>query len=137
MIAKRMFYVSASMLLLAATYQIGTRNAGAAGALPQATEVATLSGVLHDGEIIPLPTYADGTAAREAECHWFAGLQTFLVQYSGQVTCATTGRVVHVSSQGGQNGPVLASFMIIATRGASSPTAARSRTFGALKAEYR
>jgi hypothetical protein len=60
------------LLMLAATYYLGTRNAGAASAVVIPTEVATLSGVIMDGGTIPLPVYADGTTALESECKWIA-----------------------------------------------------------------
>lgn len=134
--ARKFFYVCAGMLLLVLSYHFGAASTAAAG-FPEPSEVATLSGELPDGGTIPLPVYADGSTASEAECRWIVSPRTFLVQYSGYVYCYSTGRVVHVVSQGGQNDPAtVANYMIIASRLTSLPTGAQRETWSQAKARY-
>ena len=146
--AKRFFYVCAGLLMLAASYDLGTRNASAAGSMVIPTEVATLSGVLNDGETIPLPVYADGTTALESECKWTVALHHI---GSGpppggsgwwrEETCSADGRLVHCFAYAYNSewftlaGDV--NYLIIATRGTGGPTAVQSQSFGSLKAKYR
>jgi len=68
--ARKFFLIAAGMFLLALSYHFGAGRATAGAGLALPTEVAALSGVLQDGETIPLPIYADGTVASEAECNW-------------------------------------------------------------------
>ena len=146
--AKKFFYVCAGLLMLASAYHLGTRNAGAASAVVIPTEVATLSGVIMDGGTIPLPIYADGTTALESECKWIVSPG----RDDGDILFCFTGTGLSVG-QGGTEpryvncflpaGPAPyhigreANYLIIATRGASTPTSASSQSFGALKAKYR
>lgn len=142
------FYFCGGLLMLAATYHLGTRTAGAASSMVIPTEVATLSGVLNDGETIPLPVYADGTTALESECKWIVGLHHI---GSGpppggsgwwrEETCSADGRLVrcHAYAYNSEWFTLAGSvnYLIVATRGASAPTGAAQQSFGALKAKYR
>lgn len=90
---------------------------------PQPTEIAVLSGVLNNGETIPLPVFANGDTASESQSKWIVSPRTFFVQYGGHVWCYTTGRVVHVVSEGGFNDPATeANYLITAQRQVPPPT---------------
>ncbi len=150
---KRVFYGCASLLMLAATYHLGSTNARAASGMTVPTEVATLSGTLTDGQTIPLPVYADGTTALESECKckWTVSLHYVHQVTSGAFSteaCRTEGRMVRCYGivnedtaypwpASGQRFLGDANYLIIATRGVSAPTGARSTSIGALKAKYR
>lgn len=85
--------VFAIVLLLAIPYLV---HSGAP--VPTPTEVAVLSGVLSNGGTIPLPSYADGTAALQNECTWMVGLNTMesTPESISDVYCsADMNRVVH------------------------------------------
>lgn len=61
---RRFFLLSASLLCLALTLTLGFHlGQGTLSASPIPTEVAVLSGVINNGQEIPLPVYRDGTAA--------------------------------------------------------------------------
>ena len=146
--AKKFFYVCAGLLMLAATYHLGSRNAGAVSAVVIPTEVATLSGVIMDGAMIPLPIYADGTTALESDCKWIVSP----ARDDGSTLFCFTGIGLPVASGGSEPryvncflaaGPAPyhigreANYLIIAARGAAAPTSTSSQSFGALKAKYR
>lgn len=148
MFLKKLFLASASILMLALAYQLGVRSAGASSGMSVPTEVATLSGVLHDGQTIPLPVFADGTTALESECSWSVSLNHmgFGPPPGGggwwrEETCRTEGRLIRCYAysydsgwytQGGD-----ANFLIIATRGAPLPTNARAQSWGSVKVQQR
>lgn len=145
--AKRFFYVCAGLLMLATTYHLGMRNAGAASGMASPTEVATLSGVLAHGQTIPLPVYADGTTALESECKWTVSMRHISNQDWEQgstaplftLDCNSDTRnvrcIAYLSNNASVTGQV--NYLIIATRGASAPTSSKALSFGRLKAEYR
>jgi len=151
MFLKRLFYASASILMLAFSWQIGQRAVAATGP-GGPTEVVTLSGTATDGEVIPLPNYADGTTAAEADCSWTVSVSEFYNREStgggSTLECYTgtgplqggRGRYVNCYSFGsgpGQYHTFKVNYLIIATRGSSAPTPARAQSFGSLKAKYR
>jgi hypothetical protein len=155
MAARKFFYVCAGLFLLALSYNLGARTAGATAPIAQSSEVAVLSGVLHNGATIPLPIYADGTTALESECAWtvspayYTGSSNFcytanaMYGYPGPYVevdntafyAAHPGRVVNAGG-GGAPWPLDANYVIIATRGASLPTATHQQGWGQLKARY-
>jgi hypothetical protein len=133
MFAKRLFHVSAAVLLLALAYHLGVRTTSAA---PPSQEVAVLAGEVPDGGTIPLPHYQDGSEALESECRWLVSLKVrsnntnFLPNFE---RCDTDGRTVHVywcqnNCSGGRDctlpgegcgtpaHPCTANYIIIATR---------------------
>ena len=139
MFLKRLFYASASILLLAFSWQIGQRAVAATGPSGP-TEVVTLSGVLSDGQTIPLPVYADGTTALESDCKWTVSPAWIDLTAANNFWCSTTGRVVSVGTDGSPRTYLhqqQANYLIIATPGSSGPTPARAQSFGSLKAKYR
>jgi len=87
--ARKFFCVCAGMLMLALVYHLRATTAGAlASGLPGATEVSVLTGFVRNGDIIPLPTYADGTTALESECHWSLSPLYIPVAYNWCYTAA-------------------------------------------------
>lgn len=157
--ACKFFYICAGMFLLALAYHLGANTAGAAGTgLISPTEVAVRRGVLNPGELIPLPVYADGTTALEADCQWITSLAC---DFGGDAWCytadtnfgpfATVGRTPQkslleahmgriVNSGQNQQGLVeqaTVSYLVIAVRGASQPTSALRQSWGQVKARYR
>lgn len=139
--AKKLFYMCAGLTLLCVALQARIPQASGAASAALPGEVAVLTGTVADGETLPLPVYADGTSALEAECKWIVSINVAWGLGSGErVVCYTEGRRVHVGGTGStppfglQN---VANFMVIATRGAGSPTSARSTSWGALKASTR
>ncbi len=132
--ARAFFFVCAGIFLLAITYHLGARSAGAQAGAATASEVAVVSGTAHDMDVLPLPTYSDGTVASESECRWIVSLYsvTYYAHW-GQSLCYTTGLTVHIQSSNGDN---TVSYLIIATRGAAPPTPAQSVSIGRLKAKY-
>ncbi len=134
--ARAFLNVCAGLLFLAIAYHLGVSAARGAVQAPSPTEVAALTGVLNDGETIPLPIYSDGTVASESECRWTVSLNFCAIGSPQFIGCGTTGRVVSVS--GGSLGtPNRVNFMIIAVRGAASPTATRPTSLGQVKNLYR
>jgi hypothetical protein len=158
--ARKFFLVAAGMFLLALSYHFGVSTAGASGAAATAglaapTEVAMLTGVLTNGGVIPLPTYADGTTALESECQWIVSLPFFTNAADSWCFTESTlhgmrdvgstrydnptfysmhpGRVINV---GGSQEAYNASYLIIATRGASLPTSTLHQSWGQVKALY-
>ena len=155
--ARKFFYICAGMFLLALSYDFGTTNARATTSVVAPSEVAVLQGVVANGGMIPLPTYADGTTALEPECHWTVSAA---LSNGGDQWCFATdalfnpnvgplpdagylnahpGRLVNVGQGSGLTGPcciALANYMIIATRGASQPTTALHQSWGQVKARY-
>jgi hypothetical protein len=109
------------------------------------TEVAVASGVVADGQEIPLPVYADGTQALEEECRWIVSVNKLECIYAGgefqKIECYTgtpTPRSVTVRLTIHTNYVFAgtANFMIIATR-TESPVAASRRSWGAVKDIFR
>jgi hypothetical protein len=157
--ARKVFFMCAGMLMLALSYHFGATTAGASGAAASVgfaspTEVAVLSGLLQNGETIPLPTYADGTVASEAECNWtvseavggaqssqawcYAADATYGIYLPIEFLNAHRGRVVNIPPVGASNAPATsANYLIIATRVASGPTSAQHESWGQVKARYR
>jgi hypothetical protein len=139
--AKRFFFACTGVCLLTMSYGLGAHYA-AASSVPQA-EVAVFSGVLNDGDVIPLPTYADGVPAIEIECHWTVSTaethSTYPSDGLGAIECRTVGRqVVCNSFDRGSLAYVSgkANYMIIAVRSAT-PVRVRQESWGNLKARYR
>lgn len=122
MFTKRFFYACAGLLCLALAYQLGVGDATAKP--PLNLDVATLTGVLNDGETIPLPAFADGTTALESECRWTVSMnRSEHVNLPEGETCYTEGRVVRAASCASFQGetcvsprPQRANYMIIAVR---------------------
>jgi hypothetical protein len=154
---KRLALFSASLMMLAVAASLAVRltpTLNAATQMAAPTEVATLSGVLADGQTIPLPVYADGTTALESECSWTVSLghigsgppdggQGFWREEE----CSTNGRIVRCRAFS-YSPPSIpnanwvyilgdVNYLIIATRSAQGATPARATTFGGLKAKYR
>jgi len=123
MIAKRFFFVGAGLLCLALAYHFGAGNA-AAKAPGSLSDVAVLTGVLNDGETIPLPSFSDGTTALESDCRWTVSINTAdFINLPSREICFTDGRVVHASTcdfvvNGACTSPraAKANYMIIAVR---------------------
>src|SRR5262249_53517588 len=122
MFAKRFLFVSLGLLCLVLAYSIGATRATAK---PPGTlsDVAVLTGVLNDGEMIPLPVYSDGAPAVESDCRWTVSMNRGdLPNLPMQMSCYTDGRVVRASTCDTQNGvctsthPGKANYMIIAIR---------------------
>jgi hypothetical protein len=153
--ARKFFYVCAGMFLLALSYHLGARNAAAVVIATEPSEVAVLSGVLYNGQTIPLPVFADGTTATESECWWtvscprWSGSDNFcytadaVYGYPGDVGPdnggfyrAHPGRIVNAGG-GVQPWSLNANYLIIATRGASQPTPALQESWAQVKARYR
>lgn len=136
MFLKRVYYASASVLVLALAYHLGAQTASAHDQ-STAPEVVVLSGVVDDGGTIPLPTFTDGTVADESECQWIVSPHwVWGLAGSAYFTCFThDGRQVEVHANGG-GGPSQANFMIIGIR-TSTPTPVQGQTWGATKAKYR
>lgn len=122
MFAERFFFVCAGFLCLALAYHLGANNATAKvpGSLD---DVAILTGVRNDGEMIPLPTYDNGMTASESECRWTVSMNR--TEHRGlpeSVTCHPDGRVVRASSRQLENGtclsprPEKANYIILAVR---------------------
>jgi hypothetical protein len=150
--ARKVFYVCAGMLMLALSYHLGAGRATAGAGLALPTEVVTLSGVLQNGETIPLPMYADGTVASEAECDWivsdalgsptsvrswcYAADAVYNTYFPITFLTAHRGRVVNIAPTGQSNSiETYANYLIIATR-STGPTPAHQETWGRLKARY-
>ncbi len=150
--ARKFFFVCAGMLMLSFSYHLGADRATAGAGLSMPTEVVALSGVLSNGETIPLPIYADGTVASEAECDWIVSdaLGTFNVSrpwcYAADAAYNTTvpieflaahrGRVVNIPPSGQSNSiETYANYLIIATR-AGGPTSTRQESWGQVKQRY-
>src|SRR5437867_9035240 len=99
--ARAFFYVCAGLLLLAASYHLGARVAGAQGG-SGVQEVAVLSGQVANGGVIPLPHYPDGTEALESDCVWTVSPRTLQTNdavsnsWAGFERCSTVGRTVRV-----------------------------------------
>jgi hypothetical protein len=115
-------------------------------------EVAVAQGIITVGQDVPLPTYADGTPARESDVFWTAQvwLATFpdapcIVRYlQGDHAVATFSgrRLVSASAQINTGGPApspLTDFQVlvnvVAVRASATP--AKRTTFGGLKRRYR
>jgi len=122
MFFKRFFYACGALLCLALAYHLGASNAAAKppGSL---ADVAVLTGVLDDGDTIPLPVYSDGTPALESDCRWIVSInRTDLPNLPMRDNCYTDGRVVRASTCDVVNGDcttthsAMANYMIIAVR---------------------
>jgi hypothetical protein len=122
MFLKRLCLVCASLFFLALAYHFGATNAVAKppGGL---ADVAVLTGVLDDGDTIPLPVYPDGTPALESDCHWMVSInRADLPNLPMRDNCYTDGRVVRASTCDVVNGncttthSAMANYMIIAIR---------------------
>jgi hypothetical protein len=115
--------------------------AGGAGALvPAATEVVAASGVLSNGQTIPLPIYGDGTTASEDDCTWTVSVNTLSGNNEAlqDLHCsADANRVVTCTGIDIDERPLSgqANYMIIAVRPVE-PTAARRTTWGGLKSRF-
>jgi hypothetical protein len=147
--AKKFFFVCAGLLMLTAAGFLASRAvvpAHAASQFPTPTEVATLSGILPHGAIIPLPVYADGTAATEGECVWLVSIESLMLPTTPFFCYASAsaggdalirGRVVSCYAGGVGNATGNVNYLIIATRPAHGATTAQQQSWGALKANYR
>lgn len=122
MFLKRFSYACAALLCLALAYHLGADRAAAkpSGSL---ADVAVLTGVLDDGDTIPLPVYPDGTPALESDCRWMVSInRADLPNLPMRDNCYTEGRVVRASTCDVVNGncatahSAMANYMIIAVR---------------------
>jgi hypothetical protein len=132
MLAHRFFYVSLGILALMIAYHLGAAATAATSSMdPSPTEVAVRTGTVGNGETSPLPVYSDGTEALESECRWIATprhpQETFRISYP------YNNRVVEVN--GGPTQPIVAYYMIIATRGVQA-NATQSTSWGSVKSAY-
>ena len=134
--AKAVLYFSLSILTLAVAFHLGLPDARPAAASPTPSEVAVLAGTIGNGDVIPLPVYADGSVASESECHWTVSIATTPTEAGGSIHCYTEGRTVYV----GENNPrpeVSANYMIVAVRGSPPAVATKPVTWGRVKADRR
>ena len=147
--ARAFFYVAAGLFLLAASYHLGARSAGAQAQVGSSQqEIAILTGTLNDGQTIPLPTYGDGTEAVETDCKWFVSLRDFPVGTVNVLVahCSAENRVVsaYVCVPDPHNcvptDPTFTqcsvNYLIIATR-VTAPVSTTPSTLGQLKARFR
>ncbi|MGD9548136.1 MAG: hypothetical protein AB7V45_11420 [Candidatus Krumholzibacteriia bacterium] len=114
------------------------QRSGSSG--PVATEVAVLSGVLADGETIPLPFYSDGTLETGEECHWLVSVNILESEPESiaNFSCgADQGRVVTCTGidRDGNSLVGRANYLIIARRSAPS-VPAQGENRGSLKAQF-
>ena len=58
------------------------------------SELALASGVISNGETIPLPTFGDGATAAEEMCVWFAIPTSWTDGWGNSPSVAVSGRVV-------------------------------------------
>jgi hypothetical protein len=157
--ARKFFYVCAGLLMLALSYHVGARTAGAAAPVAQPSEVAVLQGTTTSAQVIPLPVYADGTQALESECSW----DVTFVNFQGSACCgpasytwcytadgfyntfetdaflnAHRGRVINCDNVPNPASPsdVVVHYFIIAVRGAAQPTPTARSSWGQLKSRY-
>ncbi len=131
------------------------------GRLPMAgapaTEVATTQAIIKVGDLVPLPTYADGSPAAESEVFWTSAIwrATFstccngptysdgdrvLVQYQGRLLANASGVLDDWYYWGGGHGFPLKDISVLVTVVAvRSPgaTATSRSTLGTLKVRYR
>jgi hypothetical protein len=150
---RKFFYVCAGMFLLALCHYLWAGRAAASGGLASPSEVAVAQGVIHAGEAIPLPVYADGTVASEADCGWivseavisssgspswcYAADANYGVAQPASFLNGHHGRIVNLGPAGGGYDPVgCANYLIIASRGATLPTTTSNETWGQLKSRY-
>jgi hypothetical protein len=110
---RRFFFVCAGLLCLALAYHLGAKSA-VAKAPGGIVDVAILTGVLDEGQEIPLPKYPDGTVAPEGECQWMVSPHTALDYTNNFNLCSTEGRRVHVHGNLPYGGK--ADYMIVAVR---------------------
>ena len=147
MLAKRFFYVSAGLLMLALVYHLGASNATAQGTT--VPEVAVSQGESTTGPQ-PLPVYRDGTTADPADCvsaivptyaSWRVPSQGTLQDWSYSLSTSSVDQGVAFVNVHSTANTVSSNarlhFMIIAVRGSSLPTAASRHTLGQLKQLYR
>jgi hypothetical protein len=151
---RKFFYVCAGLFLLVLTYRLGPRIAWATPGTVGTAEVATGQGYLTNGQPIPLPVYADGTTALEAECSWIvnaavrsngaaapAWCYSADALYSGYQSSAFLnshrGRVVNLGWVNGDDPyyPSSVSYIIVAVR-QSLPTPAARASWGEVKARF-
>ena len=103
-------------------------------------EVVVASGVLADGESIPLPSYSDGTMASPSECTWMVSLNTLSgnneaiqdIHCSADMnrTISCTGIDIDERPLTGQ-----ANYVIIAVRPAQG-VAVQNTTWGSVKSRF-
>ena len=122
MFANRFFFVCTGLICLALVYGLWATRATAKPP-SSLSDVAVLTGVLNDGDLIPLPEFSDGSSALESECRWTVSIdQAEFPNLPMREICFTDGRVVRASTCDLQNGsctsthPAKANYMIIAVR---------------------
>ncbi len=132
---KKLLMLSFSVLALILAFAVGANVGRTSTGQPIPTETAVLTGVLMDDQTIPLPTYADGTTADEADCRWIVSAN-FLP--ADGVHCYTDGRTVQICGGFVQNctSSATANYMIVATRQVPAATPASGLSWGAIKATY-
>jgi len=86
---RRALHVIAGLILSFMLFQVGARSVGAQSA--SNPEVAIRTGVVANGETIPLPTYHDGTEAEESECQWTVSWHSYKCGIVCTSPCATGG----------------------------------------------
>jgi len=98
------------------------------------------SGVLADGETIPLPSYSDGTLASQSECIWTVSFNTLSGNNEAiqDIHCsADMNRRVSCNGIDIDERPLIgqANYVIIAVRGAPL-VAIQKTTWGSVKSRF-
>ena len=143
--AKKFFFVSAGLLCFMLAYHLGVRSAGAQTG--QLLEVATGMYDLVSGDPVPMPRYADGTAAQPAECSysvavysaWFGFPAPYVVEgvHFGVVAPTSSPTLeAHIWNEQGRAFPATATITVLAVR-VARPTQAIQESWGSVKARYR
>ena len=143
--AKQFFYVSVGVVGLAVAWTLLAHPVEALNPTATSSEVAILTGVLNDGDTIPLPTYSDGAVATESECHWIVSpnsqsLSVWVTPANFEFVCRTVGRVVscYTLRYGPMQIPGQANYMVIASRAVQGdPTKTESSSWGEIKREFK
>ena len=133
---KKLFYASASILMLALAYHLGATTATAQS---PTGEVAVLTATLMANDPLPLPIYKDGTMALASDCHWIVSPALLDDTRFGATVfrCETFAGVLYSLAPDDGNNRSRANCMAVAVRGSGAPTPSAQPTFGQLKAQYR
>jgi hypothetical protein len=134
--AKKFMLACLGILALAAAFHIGARRGRAA---IQGLDIAVATQVIHHGEQIPLPSFSDGTQARQGECTWIVYPRRIHPGHGATqgCECRTDEERVVWMKQYTPSGPFYdsnAQYLIIAVR--EDATSAQSSTWGRIKAEF-